>query len=96
MVRIERGRAGKAVAMDQQQDLVVLGHGALASRQHEFTHVQSDARIKLVFGIEGFSAGVADEIVSHSNTVSVIGPGRMKSHQDPKKTVTQKPSSHDA
>ena len=72
MIRIERHVAGHAVAVDQQQDFAVLGYGALASGQHDFAHVQGDARIKLLFGVERLVAGVADEIVGHPKAISVF------------------------
>ena len=78
--------------MDQQQNFAVLGHGALASREHDFPHVQGDARIKLLFGVERLVAGVADEIVGHPQAIGVFRYCSLKPCQRNSQSESQKTS----
>ena len=84
MIRIERHMTRDAVAVDQQQDFAVLGYGALPPGKHDLAHVQGDARIKILLGIERLVARVADEIVGHPQAISVFSCCRVKSDQPSK------------
>ena len=72
MVRIEGDVARNAVAMDQQQDLSVLGDGTLPTRKDDLPHVQSHLRIEVVLGVEQLIAGVADEIIGYPKAIGIL------------------------
>src|ERR671919_1826147 len=91
MIRIKRGRARKAVAVDQQQDLAVLGYGALASGEHDFPHVQGNARIKVLLGVERLVAGMANEIISNPKAISVLRYCNVKPYQRSSQSRSESP-----
>ena len=89
MIRIERHMTRDAVAVDQQKDFAVLDYGALPPREHDLAHVQGDARVKILLGVERFVAGVADEIVGHPKAISIFSYRRVKPHEPSKQSRSQ-------
>jgi hypothetical protein len=77
--------------MDQQQDLAVLGYGALASGQHDFTYVQGHAGIELLFSVERLIAGVADEIIGHPQVTDILSYRLAEPYQRSDRSKGQSP-----